>query len=88
MIERVYHKNGKLRWERPFHEGQEHGVQRYWREDGQLYCEYPFHEGQRHGVAKWWWKSGFIRKDYYLYDDEVTEEEYRHHELTVALSEL
>ena len=38
-------------------------------------------------MAKWWYKNGKIKYEiYWLYNEEVTEEEYRKHELVESLA--
>ncbi|KKL59678.1 hypothetical protein LCGC14_2212890 [marine sediment metagenome] len=58
----------------------------YW-SNGKLKYEVPYHQGQRHGVVKWWYKSGQLEcENYFLYDEPVTKEEYRKHELIESLA--
>ena len=58
----------------------------YW-SNGQLQYEIPYHQGQLHGIEKWWRKNGqFWYENYFLYNEEATEEEYRKHELVESLA--
>ena len=62
-------------------------VVKYWYENGKLKYEIPYHQGQLHGIEKWWRKNGQIwYENYYLYNKEVTKEEYRKHELIESLA--
>ena len=89
MIDRGYYDNGQLQYERPHHEGQLHGIMKWWYKDGRLWSEFSYHEGQRHGEFKSWYNDGqSIYKIYYLYNNQVTREEYRRHEIIVKLSGL
>ena len=65
-IKREYHPGGTLECERPYVNGQRHGVAKWYYPDGTLACEHPFVNGQRHGV----WKM-------YEYKKEVTNEAQR-----------
>ena len=88
-VVKKYYPNGQLEHEIPYHQGQRHGIGKWWYENGQLQYETTYHQGQLHGIGKWWHEDGqFWYENYYLYDKQVTEEEYRKHELIVKLSKV
>ena len=86
-IAKGWYEDGQLRYEVLCHHGQIHGMEKGWYENGQLQYEVPCHQGRQHGISKWWYESGQFEKErYYLYDEQVTEEEYRKHELIENLA--
>ena len=89
MITRGYYDNGQLRYERSHHEGKSHGIMKWWYKDGQLWSEFSYREGQRHGIFKSYYHSGQPSYQiHYLYNNQVTREEYRRHGIIEKLSGL
>ena len=88
-IEKAYWPNGKLQYEEAYQNSKYHGVCRGWYESGQLRYEWPHQNGQPHGVCKWWHEDGLLRREhYYLYGEQVSQEEYREHQLIEQLAGL
>ena len=86
-VVKEYYPNGQIKYEIPYHQGQRHGIRKWWHENGQIWYETTYHQGQLHGIGKWWYEDGqFWYENYYLYDEQVTEEEYRKHELIESLA--
>lgn len=89
QVKKDYYNNGQLKFEHPNYEGQRHGTARGWYRNGQLWHEMQYHQGQRHGIERGWHNNGRLSyKMHWLYDKEVTKEEYREHELIETLSGL
>ena len=64
-------------------------IKRSYYPSGQLAYEIPYQNNQRHGIEKSWHESGKLQlKKYYLYNEGVSKEEYRKHELVEKLSWL
>lgn len=54
-----------------------HGIQKGWYTSGQLEYELSYQNGDWHGIHKAWDALGQLRyKEYWLYGDQVSEEEY------------
>lgn len=88
-IEKWWHSNGELQSEHLYHKGQLHGIVKWWHRNGRLEHETTYYEGQHHGIAENWTKDGKLYyRHYHLYNNKVTEEEYRCHELIKKLSGL
>ena len=64
-------------------------IEKIYYSNGQLHYEIPYHQNQRHGIVKWWCENGQLEcENYYLYDEQVTKEEYRKHELIENLASV
>ncbi len=64
-----------------------HKVEKTYWDNSKLKTETPYHNNKLHGVVKWWHENGQPDYEkYYLYDKEVSPEEYRHHELIKELA--
>lgn len=62
-------------------------IEKHYYQTGELYYEIPYENGERHGIQKGYYKTGEVNYIwYYLYGNEVTEEEYRKHQLTEQLA--
>ena len=86
-MKRVWYKNGQLKYEFPFQNDKRHGISKWWYENGHLQHEFIYHQDQQHGIARHWYDNGQLEyEEYFLYDEEVTEEEYRKHELVEELA--
>lgn len=86
-IEKGYYNDGQIRFWWPVENVQPHGICKGWHENGQLHYECSFQHGKEHGVEKRWNEFGELTCiKYYLYDEEVSEEEYRKHELITQLA--
>jgi antitoxin component YwqK of YwqJK toxin-antitoxin module len=82
-----WYENGQLYYELTYRQGLPHGIDKCWYNNGKPHSETPYHQGQLHGMGKWWDNNGRLKQNlYYLYGLEVTEEEYRKHELITGLS--
>ena len=95
-IEMTYHWFGWWHWkswfrkqiefETPYQNGKKHGMAKGWHTTGQPEYEKSYYKGELHGIIKWWSIDGHLDYEGYgLYGREVTEEEYRKHELTKEL---
>ena len=86
---RYWHDNGQLWYERPYVGGKAHGIHRYWYDNGQLRYEWPCVNGKPHGIHRYWdYQGKLINTEHYLYGDQVTQAQYRKHELITELSGL
>ena len=82
-----WRENGQLGCEAQYQNHKRHGVSKGWYEDGKLKYEEPYQNGKWHGVHKDWNEDGkIIYKQYLLYNEKVSEEEYRKHELIEQLA--
>jgi len=85
----LHYKNGNPQYESRFLNAKRHGVQKGYYETGKICYTTPHINGKRHGVQRKYNESGeLIGRWPCLYGDEVTEEEYRRHELTEELAKL
>ena len=79
-VRKDYHENGNLWFEYHYEGGKEHGLCRGWYVSGELRYEDTFYKGQLHGVRKDYGKDGKLdHREYWIYSQEVSEEEYRKH---------
>jgi antitoxin component YwqK of YwqJK toxin-antitoxin module len=60
QVERTWYPNGKLRYERSFKHGREHGLHRVWWENGQLRLIERFENGFLEGEVREWLPDGTI----------------------------
>jgi antitoxin component YwqK of YwqJK toxin-antitoxin module len=58
VVERAYHENGALKWERSYVEGREDGPHRGWYADGRVHFEYEYKDGRLEGEAREWFPNG------------------------------
>jgi antitoxin component YwqK of YwqJK toxin-antitoxin module len=58
VVERAYHENGALKWERSYVEGREDGLHRGWYADGRVHFEYEYKDGRLEGEAREWFPNG------------------------------
>ena len=88
MEEKVYWPNGRLKRDSPRDDaGELHGICNGWKEDGSFWYTIGYVHGKLHGI----WKeaelnSGKVHIRYYIYRDEVDEEEYRKHILVEKMA--
>ena len=62
-------------------------IEEHYFSSGKLAIRYQIKNGQRHGFRRSWFDDGTLAyKKYYLYDIEVTEDEYRAHILIEQLA--
>jgi len=86
-IERTHYPNGNIKSEAHYHRGQQHGKSVGWYENGQQWWERDYHHGQQHGKSVGWHENGQqLWEIYILYGNEVTEEEYRKHQLIIQVA--
>ena len=86
-FEREYWPDGHLRYEHTYQNGKRHGIHKGWYENGQLKYEWLYQNNGSLGIRKGWYEDGQLAyKEYYLYGNQVSEEEYRKHQLITKLA--
>lgn len=63
-IQKSWYRNGLLREEMPFRNGQRHGVARVWHKNGRLAAEERYANGLLHGVCRQWSEAGRLLGKY------------------------
>lgn len=66
-VKRDHYKNGQLRYEVPYHNYKQHGIEKWWHDNGQIQYEISWYKGQRHGIYKWWYDNGQVRLEAIFY---------------------
>lgn len=88
---RTYYPDGDLRSEAHYLNGRAHGTHReFLNSDHSVSLEELYiHHGEHHGRTVEYSESGAVALEiYYLYDDQVTWEKYRRHEIVTKLGGL
>lgn len=87
-VKKEYWNNNQLKIEWTEDEdGRMDGVCNGWYKCGRLHYRWFYLNDKRHGIWNKWDKNGRLKfKGYFLYGEEVSEEEYRKHELTLQLA--
>ena len=78
-----YWSNGEMQSNGQYKDDKEFGCHRGWSPLGVLIYEYAFHDGMFHGILR---DIDYDILEYWIYDKEVTEEEWREFELTEKLA--
>lgn len=77
-ISREHYDNGQLAFESQWYKEKRQGTAKGWYDNGQPMYEMLYHRGQLHGISKGWYIDGSSKFEcYYLYNREVTQEEYQ-----------
>ena len=65
-VAKGYHENGNLKYEIPYKNGKEEGVEKQYYENGNLWGEIPYKNGEQDGVAKSYHENGNLMVEHHL----------------------